>query len=74
MERDEFAVTLREKGIDTRPFFFPMHTQPPYRNMNQETLPVAEDLALRGISLPSATTLKRKQIEYICETIIEVMS
>jgi perosamine synthetase len=73
-QRDELMVKLREKGIDTRPFFHPMHTQPPYQDHTDEELNVACELAARGLSLPSATTLKRKQIKYICETLAEAMS
>ena len=74
VDRDKLMVTLREKGIDTRPFFHPMHTQPPYQDHTDEDLKVACDLAARGLSLPSGTTLKRKQIKYICETLAEALS
>jgi perosamine synthetase len=74
VDRNELMATLREKGIDTRPFFHPMHTQPPYQNHTHEDLEVARDLAARGLSLPSGTTLKRKQIKYICETLTEAIS
>lgn len=74
VDRDHLMVYLREKGIDSRPFFYPMHTQPPYEDHTREELGVACDLAARGLSLPSATTLKRKQIYYICETLIEAIS
>jgi perosamine synthetase len=73
-DRDKLMVSLREKGIDTRPFFYPMHIQPPYQGHTDEDLKVACDLAARGLSLPSATTLKRKQIKYICETLAEAIS
>jgi perosamine synthetase len=74
VDRDKLMVSLREKGIDTRPFFHPMHTQPPYQKHSNEDLNVACDLAARGLSLPSGATLKRKQIKYICETLIEATS
>jgi perosamine synthetase len=72
--RDDFTTRLRENEIDTRPFFYPMHTQPPYADYSNEKLEVAEDIAKRGVSLPSATTLKDDQIDYICKTIAEILS
>ena len=72
--RDEFARILLENEIDTRPFFIPIHLQPPYEKYGKKRLSVAEDLAKRGISLPSAPTLKRDQIEYICGIINEALS
>jgi perosamine synthetase len=74
IQRDEFTTRLREKEIDTRPFFYPMHTQPPYADLSNEKLEVAEDIAKRGVSLPSATTLKDDEIEYICKIIAEILS
>jgi perosamine synthetase len=72
--RDDFTTRLREKEIDSRPFFYPMHTQPPYADYSNEKLEVAEDIAKRGVSLPSATTLKDDEIDYICKTIAETLS
>jgi perosamine synthetase len=72
--RDKLTSILREKEIDTRPFFHPMHTQPPYQKFGNEKLVVAEDLAKRGLSLPSAPTLTEDQLDYICGTITEILS
>ncbi len=67
MERDELRPKLHEAGIDTRPFFYPVHTLPMYNT--SQSLPVAEDLGRRGINLPSGATLTLEQIDYICDTI-----
>jgi perosamine synthetase len=67
LARDEVALRLKDKGIDTRPFFSPLHTMPPYACSEQ--YPVAEELSREGINLPSATTLKREQIERVCAAI-----
>lgn len=53
--RDELMACLREEGIETRPLFLPVHTQPTY-NTGQR-LPVAEHLAATGLSLPSSPSL-----------------
>ncbi|MFB0546590.1 MAG: DegT/DnrJ/EryC1/StrS family aminotransferase, partial [Anaerolineae bacterium] len=69
ISRDELMVRLRERGIDSRPFFYPIHTMPPYRT--GQRLPVAEELARKGINLPSASTLTADQVEMICQVLRE---
>lgn len=67
MSRDELATALKEKGIDTRPFFIPLHEMPPYHGAG--SFPVAESLSRKGMNLPSSTKLAADDIEYICKTI-----
>lgn len=70
LERDELRTRLRAAGIDTRPFFYPVHTLPMYQT--GQSLPVAEELGRRGLNLPSAATLTAEQIDYICDTLISL--
>ena len=63
LDRDEVMKRLRDQGIDSRPFFYPIHIQPPYRA--DISLPVAENLSRRGINLPSAVTLTEEDIQRI---------
>jgi perosamine synthetase len=69
LSRDELRLKLREAGIDTRPFFYPVHTLPMYNT--GQSLPVAEHLGQRGINLPSGASLTADQIDYICDTIAQ---
>jgi perosamine synthetase len=59
---------LSEDGIETRPSFYPVHTMPMFMNKNVH-LPVAENLAVRGINLPSWPDLKTEDVIYVCDTI-----
>lgn len=68
--RDELREYLRGKGIETRPTFYPIHTMPMYSEKYQRHK-VAEDIALRGINLPSFPALQEKQLKYVCDTIKE---
>lgn len=70
LSRNELRQALRAAGIDTRPFFYPVHTLPMYNT--GQSLPVAEDLGRRGLNLPSGATLTVAQIDYICETIRKI--
>lgn len=70
LDRDTVMGKLREKGIESRPFFYPIHTMPMYNT--GQSLPVAESLSARGINLPSGTNLTEEQIDYICQALIEI--
>ena len=72
LTRDELRIRLREAGIDSRPFFYPVHTLPMY--LTGQSLPIAEDLGRRGLNLPSGATLTDDQIDFICDTIAKCVS
>jgi perosamine synthetase len=67
---------LGEKGIGTRPFFWPMHEQPVLQKMGLfggETYPVAERLAQRGFYIPSGMALTDEQMEAVAEAVKDLM-
>ena len=61
IKRDKVMEKLKQEGIDTRPFFHPMHTMPPYKS--KERFPVAESLGRKGINLPSGVGLTEKEVK-----------
>jgi len=66
---------LKERGIETRTFFIPMHEQPAFLNLGLfkgERYPVAERLGKQGLYLPSSSGLRKEDINYICRVIKEV--
>jgi len=67
MDRDELMKRLKEKNVDSRPFFYPMNVLPPYKT--KEKFPVSESVAEKGINLPSSTKLTENQVRYICNSI-----
>ncbi len=65
--RDGVMAALADAGVETRPFFYPLHTLPMYREANAgREFPVAEDLGRRGVNLPSSATLTREDVGYVC--------
>jgi perosamine synthetase len=70
ISRDEFILRLRLKGIDSRPFFYPVTSMPSYKS-NEKFL-ITEDLSKKGINLPSSATLTKKEIIYISKKINEL--
>ncbi len=65
--RNKLAEYLKSKGIETRPFFVPMHELPMYKT--NEKFVNTQYLAANGISLPSGLSLKPEQIKYISSEI-----
>jgi perosamine synthetase len=63
--RDPLRAFLAAAGIETRPFFFPVHTMAMYAGATG-ALPVTEDLSARGITLPSWPELRKEDVAEIC--------
>ena len=68
MDRDTFMTRLKEQGIDSRPFFYPVHALPPYQSSGVH-FPVAEDLSRRGINLPSGMKMQEADVVRVAEEI-----
>ncbi|OBJ90633.1 perosamine synthetase [Mycobacterium asiaticum] len=66
--RDALRQHLAAAGIETRPLFYPVHTMPMYAH-NYRKHRVAEDLAWRGINLPSWPGLQQQDVEQIATAI-----
>lgn len=67
---------LAEKGIQTRPFFYPMHKQPVFERYpwhKKESLPVSEMLYEYGFYLPSGLTITEKQMIRVADGLKEVL-
>jgi len=62
---------FKKNGIDYRHFFRPLHKQPFIGST--DTLPNSEYLHLVGINLPTYTGLSNRDIDFICDKILEVV-
>lgn len=71
LSRDEVMKQMEARGIEMRPVFYPMHIMPPYLDTSL-SLPIAEHIASRGISLPTHANLTENDIRNICENILEI--
>lgn len=67
-DRETLRADLVAEGIETRPLFSPVHSMPMYSHHFQK-YPVAENLARRGINLPSYPALTRDQVREIAAVI-----
>ena len=72
-QRDPLRKHLAAAGIETRPLFYPVHTMPIYAQ-NYRKHRVAEDLAWRGINLPSWPGLQQQQVDKVITEINDFYS
>ena len=76
-DASEAMRRLAERKIGTRPFFWPMHEQPVFRNLGlfrNVRCPVAERLARRGFYLPSGLALTPSEIQTVAAEVHEILS
>ena len=66
--RDALVSHLKERRIDAREFWFPLHTQPPYA---AEGFPSATWASAHGLWLPSALSLTRDDVAEVGRAIRE---
>jgi perosamine synthetase len=67
--RDTIVESLAEVDIQTRPFFYPLHAQPPYYNTTDKNMTVSMDLYDHGVNLPSSPLLTDDEIKRVCNAI-----
>jgi perosamine synthetase len=71
--RDGVMAAMKEKGVETRAFFCPMHRQPVFQKSDPRfpdvsgEYPVSDDLWKRGLYLPSGLGLTRAQVGEVVE-------
>jgi perosamine synthetase len=68
---------LMERGVGSRPFFWPMHEQPVFRKaglFHDCSHPHAERLARSGLYLPSSATLNNSQLERIADALRQALN
>jgi len=66
--RDAVAGILRDRGIETRVYFPPAHTQPIFAGQHAP-LPQTEKVATRMISLPMHSRLTPAELRYIADAV-----
>jgi perosamine synthetase len=63
------AEALRKDGIDTRPFFYPLHMQPVLAQFTTRPLPVSESISEFGLYLPSSIDISAEDQKLVIEAI-----
>jgi len=72
LDRDSVIAELASRGVETRPFFFPLHQLPPYvggARARGIELPVTERLGATGMNLPTFNAMADEQVIEVCEAV-----
>lgn len=72
---ESVMTKLLTHGIGSRPFFYPLHQQPIFKEMGLfvgESYPVAEYISTNGFYLPSGLALTDQQIDYVSLKVKEI--
>lgn len=72
--REAVVEALESADVETRPFFYPLHDQPPYRDEHGASQTTSMDLYARGTNLPSGPLLTEEEIDTVCQTILDAVS
>ena len=70
--RDQLIEKLASVGIESRPFYYPLHSLPPFRELSSqrnEHCPVTDRLAKEGMYLPSSTDITDDEIDFVCDSV-----
>jgi len=74
ISRDAVMAKLQKVGIETRPFFYPMHILEMYRTIALDRkFPVADRLASSGFNLPSSAALSDDDVAFVCDQLIQIL-
>lgn len=73
LNREQFCLKLKERNIDSRPVF-PSISQYPYWRKKQDSQKNSNIIANTGINLPSGVCLSKAEVDYICDSIIDIIN
>lgn len=70
-KRDLLILELKKRGVDSRPFFYPMSALP-YLPDTSNT-PVTYQVFKEGINLPTYVDLTEDDIQFVCGHLLEIL-
>ena len=73
---DSIMKKLKNCGIGTRPFFWPIHLQPVIKKMGlfrTDSFPVAEQIAQKGFYIPSGLGLSNSEINRVSSELCAIL-
>lgn len=72
--RDDVMAKMLERGVETRPFFYPMHILPMYQEYAiGQSFPVADQVSAHGINLPSFGSITDSELDYVCDSLLDII-
>lgn len=74
VNREKISSQLLALGIETRPFFFPLHTMPPYLKYKKSvSLSNSIRISEQGLSLPTSVDLTDNELHFITKSVNELV-
>ena len=71
--RDQVMDVMKDNAIETRPVFYPVHTMPMYAH-HYARHRVAEEIARRGINLPSWPDMTDADVQRVADTLAKAVN
>ena len=71
---EEIQYKMKVLNIDSRPFFYPMHQMPPYKNLKHNSLDNSLKISRTGLSLPTYNSISASEINYICDSLMSILT
>jgi len=76
IDRDSLMESLTARDIVTRPYFWPIHLQPFYRErfgFREGDFPAAEAAGRTMLALPMSPNLSDAEVDYVCSAVAELV-
>ena len=79
IEKEQVIRLMRQKGIDCRPFFYPLSSLPAYQDSDTakkagKTNWVSYGISPFGVNLPSGMNMTLEKTGHVCEALQEVLA
>lgn len=72
-ERDRFMQSLAKRGIESRPYFYPISDMPMYAPTARYKTTVAHQISQQGINLPSYFEMTQRDVYTVCQMLRECL-
>jgi perosamine synthetase len=75
IKADKIIDILKRKGVECRPFFYPMHKQPVFKKMKifkKEYYPISEKLSAKGFYIPSGIGMTINEQDKVIKVLYKV--
>lgn len=73
-QRNKLIPELKKRGVDTRPYFYPMSDMPHLAQFSLGDTPVTHSVSKKGLNLPTYLGLEENDISLISEQVIQVLN
>ena len=70
-QRNRLMTILRDRQIDSRPYFYPVSDMPMYSTSHT---PIAHHVSKQGICLPSYSGLSKQYVRRICNELVDIIA